>query len=88
MLECPVYKPIRDKYPSLLDRVVLGSLKSFLQLYHQVDISLYLTKTTPLHSKKNILFETIIMCFDSTSLFNFMDFGIIFISFDSRNKTN
>ena len=42
MLECPLYKPIRDKFPSLLEDVVLGSLKYFFQLDHQVHISLYL----------------------------------------------
>ena len=31
------------KFPSLYENVVLGSPKSFFQLDHQVDISLYLT---------------------------------------------
>ena len=35
VLECPV----RDKFPSLIENIVLGSLKSFFQLYHQVDIN-------------------------------------------------
>ena len=38
-----MYNAIREKFPSLLENVVLGSLKSFFQLDHQVDISLYLT---------------------------------------------
>jgi hypothetical protein len=36
--ECLLYNSIED--------VVLGSLKFFFQLDHQVDISLYLTKAT------------------------------------------
>ena len=40
MLECPLYKPIRDKLPSIYENVVLWSLESFFQLDHQVDISL------------------------------------------------
>ena len=42
MLECPLYNPIRDKFPSLFETVVLGSLESLFQLDHQVDINLYL----------------------------------------------
>ena len=52
-LECPMYNPIWDKFSSLFENVVLGSLKSFFQLDHQVDISLYLTEATALrHSMK------------------------------------
>ena len=29
VLECPLYNPIRDKFSSLFENVVLGSLKSF-----------------------------------------------------------
>ena len=43
VLECPLYNPIKDKFQSLLEKVVLRSLKSFFQLDHQVDVSLYLT---------------------------------------------
>ena len=32
LLECLLYKPIRDKFPSLFENVVPGSLKSFLQI--------------------------------------------------------
>jgi hypothetical protein len=53
VLGCPLYNPIRDKFPSLFENVVLGSLKSFFELDHQVDISLYLTKATALcHSRE------------------------------------
>ena len=44
MLEWPQYNPIKDKLrTSLFENIVLGSLKSFFQLDHQVDISLHLT---------------------------------------------
>ena len=53
VLECPLYNSIRDKFQSLFENVVLGSLKSFFQLDHQVDISLYLTEATALrHSRE------------------------------------
>ena len=52
MLECLVYNPLRDKYLSLFENIILGSLKSFFQLNHQVDISLYLTDTTFYHSRE------------------------------------
>ena len=35
-----LYNPIRNKFPSF-HNVVLGSLKSYIQLNHQVDINLY-----------------------------------------------
>jgi hypothetical protein len=35
MLECPLYKPIRDTFPSLFENAVLESLKSLFQLNHQ-----------------------------------------------------
>ena len=48
-----LYKPIRDKFASLLKNVVLGVLESFFQLDHQVDISLYLMEATALcHSRE------------------------------------
>ena len=31
VLECPLYNPIRDKFASLVENVVLGSLKSLFQ---------------------------------------------------------
>jgi hypothetical protein len=59
----PRYKPIRDKFPSLFENVVLNF---FFQLDHQVDISLYLIEATPLHHSKGISwFEIIMMNFQS-----------------------
>ena len=49
MLECPLYNSIRDKFQSLVEKVVLGSLKSFFQLDHEVAINLYLTEVTTLY---------------------------------------
>ena len=46
VLEWPRFNPIKDKFSSLFENVVLGSLKSFFQLDQQLDISLYLTETT------------------------------------------
>ena len=61
VLECPLYKPIADKFPLLFRNGVLGSLKSFLQLNHQVDISFHLMEATVIcHSN---WFETIMMYF-------------------------
>ena len=48
VLECPLYMPIRDKFPSLFEIAVLRSLKSFFQLDHRINIVLYLTVTTVL----------------------------------------
>ena len=43
MLECPLYK-----FLLLIENVVLGSLKSFFYLDHQVDSSLYLKEAIAL----------------------------------------
>ena len=51
MLECPLYNPIRDKFQSLFEKIVLGNLEYLFQS-EQVDISLYLTKTTTLHHSR------------------------------------
>jgi hypothetical protein len=40
ILEYPMYKPTRSKFPSLFENVVLGTLKSFFK-WDQQDISLY-----------------------------------------------
>ena len=48
VLECPLYFFIRDKFQSLFEKVVLGSLKSSFQLDQQVDINLFLKKATAL----------------------------------------
>ena len=63
MLECPLHKPIRDKFPSLFENVVTGSLNSFFQLDQQVDISLYLMKVIAVRHSN--WFETIMMYFQS-----------------------
>ena len=53
VLECPLYNPIKDKFPSLFENVIIRSLKSFFQSDHQVDIHLYLTEATTLcHYRK------------------------------------
>ena len=53
MLEYSLCKPIRNKFSSLVENIILGSLKSFFQLDHQVDISFYLTKAAALcHSRE------------------------------------
>jgi hypothetical protein len=44
MLKCPLYNSIRDKFPSLFENVILGSLESFFQSNHQVHISLHRTE--------------------------------------------
>ena len=55
VLECPLYNSIRDKFQSLFENVVLGSLKSFFQLDHQVDISLYLMEATALRHCRELV---------------------------------
>ena len=39
---------MRDKFSSLFENAEVGSLKSFFQLNHRVDISLYLMEATAL----------------------------------------
>lgn len=46
--------PIREEFSSLLENAVLGSLKSFWQLDHQVDINLYPTDTTSLRPSREL----------------------------------
>ena len=51
VLKCPYITPLETSL-SLFENVLLGSRKSFLQLDHQVDINLYLTKASALrHSR-------------------------------------
>ena len=48
----PYITPL-EKFQTLFQKIILGSLKSFFQLDHQVEISLYLTEATALrHSWK------------------------------------
>ena len=49
MLECLLYNSICDNFQPLFSNVVLGSLKSFFQWDHQVDISLYMTEATAIY---------------------------------------
>ena len=56
-MECPLSNPIRDKFLSIFENVVLDSLKYYFQL-DQVDISLYLTKATTLrHSRELVILK-------------------------------
>ena len=55
MLEYPLYKPIRFKFPSLFENVILECLKSFFQLDHQVNISLCLMEVTALHHSRELV---------------------------------
>ena len=53
VLKCPLYNSNRAEFHSIFENVELGSLKSILQLDHQVIISLYLTEATALcHSRE------------------------------------
>ena len=52
-VEYPLHNLVRDKFSSLFEDVILGSLKTFFQLDQQVDISLYLMEATTLrHSRE------------------------------------
>ena len=53
-MEWSLYNFIKDKWQSLFENVVLGNLKSFFQLDHQVDVSLYLTDAIALHHPKEL----------------------------------
>ena len=80
MLECPLYKVIRDKFLSIFKNVVLGSLKSFAESAHQVDISLYLMEDTILHHSKEWTCLKLSSCtFSPISFFGFPDSKINFI---------
>lgn len=58
VLECPLYNSIRDMFSSLFHNIiVLGILKSFYQLDHQIDTSLwnaYLAEANALRYLKEI----------------------------------
>jgi hypothetical protein len=57
MLECPLYNFISNKFPSILENVILGSLKSFFQLDLQVNISLYLTVANSLRHSRQLTLD-------------------------------
>jgi hypothetical protein len=81
VLECPLYNPIRDKFPSLFENVVPWSHKSFVQLDQQVNISLCLMKATALrHFKESIGVEPSSCTFNPISPFGFPEFKTNFIS--------
>ena len=79
VMECHLY--IRDKFPSLFENVILGCLKSFFQLDHEVGVSLFLTKATTLCHFRELASMNCHSTFNSISLFGFPDFKINFISF-------
>ena len=54
MLEYPLYNYVRDKFQGLLDNVVIEVLKSFFQLDHHLDISLYLVEAIALRHFKEL----------------------------------
>ena len=43
VLECPLHNPIRDKFLLIFEDAILGSLNSYFQYDHEVNINLYLT---------------------------------------------
>ena len=72
-----MFYPTRDKFPSLLENVVLGSLESFFQLDHQMDINLYLMEATALcHSRELASLKPSWCTFNPISLFGFPDFKL------------
>ena len=79
VLECPLYNLAKDKFPSLFENVILGSLKSFLQSDQQVDTSLYLTEATVLHNSKGLAtLRSSWLYFQPHQPFGFLDFKIHF----------
>ena len=82
VLGYPLYNPITNKFPSLFEYVVPGSLKSFFQCDQQVNISLYLAEvaTVVCHSRELAGLKPCWCTFRPTSLFIFPDFRINFVS--------
>ena len=80
VLECSLYNPIRDKFPSLFENVVPRGLKYFFHLEHQVSINLYLLRPPHSATLVNNCFETILM-YNPISFVGFPAFKINFISF-------
>ena len=69
MLECPLCNLIRDKFQSLFEKV-LGSLESFFQLDHQVDISMHFTEATTLCHSRELAGLTPLYCIYSPVSFS------------------
>lgn len=73
----PYISPLKIHFQSLITHVVLGSLKSFCQVDHEVDSSLHLTKATALrHSKKVAILTPSWGTFSPTNLVAFQIFKI------------
>ena len=88
LLEWPLYNPFRDKFPSLFENVLLGSLKSFVQINQQVNVSLYVTEATALcHYRELIGLKPSSCTFIPINLFGFPDYKINFISFSYHTRT-
>ena len=88
VLEWPLYNPIRHEFPSLFENVVLGSLKSFVQIDQHVNISLYVIEVAALcHSRELIGLKPSSCTFIPVSLFGFPDYKINFISFSYHTRT-
>ena len=58
VFECPLSNTIRNRFPFLYLNVVLGSLKSFFQQNHKLDMSMYLIETSALHYSRELAFLT------------------------------
>ena len=87
VLECPLYGPISDKFQSLFEKVILGSLKFFFQLDQQVDISLYLMKATAFCHSRELAGSTPPWCiFDPHKIFGFLDSKFDLISLRGPKK--
>ena len=49
MLKCPLYNSLRVRFPSLFHNLVLGNLKAFSQVNHQVGIvEAHVSQSSPL----------------------------------------
>lgn len=82
--------PIRDKFLSLFENIVLGSHKSFFQSNHQIRISLYLREAPALcHSREISWFRTILMYLQSINLLTSWTLkAILFHFIRNTNKVN
>ena len=77
--KCSLYNLIKDKLPLQIHNIVPGRLKSFLQLDHQVGISLYLVEATALcHCREVVGLKPSRCTFNPIRLFGFLDFEIRF----------
>jgi hypothetical protein len=76
VVKCPLYNPIRDKFPSLFENIVP---RNFFQLDQHVNISLALTDASTLHHSREFIGLKPSWCtFNASSLFSFLDFQINF----------